>query len=193
MAHPFAPLETLAKKYLSQIGTICFTDTPTNDIMWSHYADEHRGLVVEYDPNHSVFRHPQLHRPLGRLTRVRYTDELPILMFRNFPFREGVSHPLEYFFLTKRRRWAHEREWRMLLPLVKADTSIPLGDDDQLLLKKFPPEAIRSVILGARCSDQTRAAVLKAVEDHSSRAKIRVMRIATVRGGQLRLERLEPA
>lgn len=30
-------------------GICCFSETPTNELMWAHYADEFRGICLAYD------------------------------------------------------------------------------------------------------------------------------------------------
>ena len=39
----------LIDNLLSGIGVSCFTTDPENILMWSHYADHHRGFVIEFD------------------------------------------------------------------------------------------------------------------------------------------------
>jgi hypothetical protein len=55
--------EHLAHKWLASIlerqntmyGFLCFSDTFKESVLWSHYADKHRGIVLEarfdYDPD----------------------------------------------------------------------------------------------------------------------------------------------
>jgi hypothetical protein len=45
-------IEVLAKfkeDFISNRGVVCFSETNENLLMWSHYADEHRGYVIEYE------------------------------------------------------------------------------------------------------------------------------------------------
>jgi len=36
-------------------GALSLTETPDNLLMWSHYADQHTGFVIEFDENHCIF------------------------------------------------------------------------------------------------------------------------------------------
>ena len=36
-------------------GVACFSEVVDNMLMWSHYADGHRGFCLEYDTNHEPF------------------------------------------------------------------------------------------------------------------------------------------
>ena len=37
------------KELLQETGVLCLSEVPDNMLMWSHYADHHRGFCVEYD------------------------------------------------------------------------------------------------------------------------------------------------
>lgn len=42
-------LETTISYYQTRMPLVCFSETYNNILMWSHYADNHKGFVVEYD------------------------------------------------------------------------------------------------------------------------------------------------
>lgn len=44
-------LETTVSYYQTRMPLVCFSERFNNILMWSHYADNHKGFVVEYDPN----------------------------------------------------------------------------------------------------------------------------------------------
>ena len=53
MAFPGTSRQDLATRSRDIVNTIwrvgCLTESPCNRLMWSHYADNHRGLCIEYD------------------------------------------------------------------------------------------------------------------------------------------------
>lgn len=53
----FARLTGLSNPMLQypHIGILCLTDNPLNQLMWAHYANEHKGLVLEFDVTHKFF------------------------------------------------------------------------------------------------------------------------------------------
>lgn len=71
------------------------------------------------------------------------------------------SGALEWF-ETKADVWAYEREWRMFLVLSRAAQVKPIGAK-LLHLFEFPSDCVTEVILGAKCSSATEAAVVSAV------------------------------
>ena len=50
-----------------EYGLICFSENWTNPLLWSHYADKHRGICLGFDVN------------IRRLRKVTYVKERPAL------------------------------------------------------------------------------------------------------------------
>ncbi|QUF68501.1 DUF2971 domain-containing protein [Vibrio fluvialis] len=97
-------------------GIMCFTEKNDNLLMWSHYSDQHKGIVIEFDHNHPFFTKPKsgygLQPVLYRKTRVG---------------KLGKSSPIEPYF-HKSKEWAYEQEHRLLVCLSDADVNlIPKG------------------------------------------------------------------
>lgn len=53
-------------------GVACFSEVKDEHLMWAHYADEHRGLLIELDTRNTSFQQ------LGLLTRVEYLPARPV-------------------------------------------------------------------------------------------------------------------
>lgn len=43
-------LESIVSYYQTQMPLVCLSEKYNNILMWAHYADNHKGFVVEYDP-----------------------------------------------------------------------------------------------------------------------------------------------
>jgi hypothetical protein len=79
-------------------------------LMWSHYADEHRGICIEYDVSLSVCDPPR---------KVDYKGDRGILAsdIMSFVFHESASakEKIEQkYFYTKAGQWEYEEEWRYI-------------------------------------------------------------------------------
>lgn len=82
-----------------------------NTLMWSHYADEHRGFCIEYLFHHDDFRKDDFsNNSASRLFRMNYcdSDDHPI----DFEKVSRLSTSLA--FLTKYKEWSYENEVRLL-------------------------------------------------------------------------------
>ncbi len=122
---------------LAGIGVCSLSEVKDEVLMWSHYADSHRGfaLVFAPAPGDGYFEHAQ---------SVSYTRDRPVIAL---PYRdpEAILAPA---LLTKADFWAYEREWRLLSP------DRPPG------YYRFPAAALTGLIFGARMPPEHREAVV---------------------------------
>lgn len=142
----------------SLIGALSLSEICDHVLMWSHYAEEHKGFVVGFDSAHPFFnqqkssidelRHPR---------KIEYRDRPPVI---NLMKTTGT----ELFFI-KSSRWEYEVEWRMLLPLSDA-TEIIKKDPYAIHLFKFPTKSIKKIILGARTTEKNKSIICEILEEH---------------------------
>jgi hypothetical protein len=137
----FARDKRRAEGIRGAIGVLSLTEKPCNLLMWSHYADQHRGFVIEFDASHPFFQPRGSPRDeFHHVRRVEYTRQRP-------------STPIESFvgprtLLTKSVEWRYEREWRMLARVPHRAGEVHLV--------ALPPSCITGIILGARMPEETR-------------------------------------
>jgi hypothetical protein len=89
-----AALQEYKEEMSGRFGLICFCENWYNPLLWSHYADKHRGICLGFD----VDDH--------RLKAVRYVEERPDLQM---PLTNESANELLF---TKYREWQYEQEWR---------------------------------------------------------------------------------
>jgi hypothetical protein len=127
-----------ALRYLnSQFGIICFCDTLEDPVLWSHYADHHRGIVLEVDH----WKNEQLHP-------VTYTDERPTIDVALLGGSERDAHllaELKKMLARKSPGWSYEREYRVFAGLA----SCVVADGSYFL--PIPTDFLKRVILGFKC------------------------------------------
>ena len=121
-------------------------------LMWSHYADEHRGLCIEYD----VADHKCEH-----LFKVDYTTSGDIKVSELFEWKVRGSTAAgqtvrNAFFYAKAGQWRYEREWR--------DVAKSSGADDA-------PLTISAVYFGLRCDYAVLTTVVKLFSNSSAKIK----------------------
>lgn len=135
----------------TKIGILSLSAVPDNPLMWAHYADEHRGMVIRFNAAHSFFdRRRSLEDEFFHLREVTYRDPRS---FESMMVLTGND-----VFFSKHTPWAYEREWRVLAPFSFAAHTFARHDGDVYLFE-LPPDAITGVILGARASPKLHAAV----------------------------------
>jgi hypothetical protein len=123
-------------------SVVSLSETNNNLLMWSHYADQHKGIVIEFDIEQPIFDQYKTNKVLGavldendeyvdvineeqtksrqalntgKIQRVRYNSKRPDL--------DSYENILEHF-LVKSEEWIYEKEHRVILPLVAADKLI---------------------------------------------------------------------
>ncbi|MFT4850852.1 MAG: hypothetical protein ACI83B_003413 [Sediminicola sp.] len=98
------------KGVIGRVGICCFSNRADNILMWSHYAKNHTGFVIEFNVNPND--------PAGNMSNVEkkligydviYQDNMPIIKAgtRDFDAVKSV-------FLTKSTDWTYEQEYRVL-------------------------------------------------------------------------------
>jgi hypothetical protein len=116
-----------AREAFNDNGVCCFTTDPKNILMWSHYADSHRGICMKFD---------LLADPLAFFAayKVNYEEEYPVLNHVRNKRGESVTKLL----ITKAIQWAYEEEYRIL----------KMGEPGN---HSFAPSALVEIIFGLRC------------------------------------------
>mgnify|MGYP001039227092 CR=1 FL=1 len=118
------------KNGLDQFGIISLTEDPYNLLMWSHYANEHRGLVISIVCDPSVFEyHDKFTEACGvsktKPSRVSYSNMRPGQQMPDSTIYEYFEHNFyTHFAMTKGNDWIYEKEYRYLLRLTEADAAI---------------------------------------------------------------------
>src|SRR5262249_39812283 len=107
----------------------------TNILLWSHYADSHRGLCIEFDTSVEHF---------GVAYKVKYERDYPVL-----DLHSGLELAA---LLYKSDVWQYEEEYRMISHAQRGDTPNTSLSDTMLScldahhLYHFPPQALTAVI-----------------------------------------------
>jgi hypothetical protein len=137
------------------LSTVC-----DNAIMWSHYADSHRGFVIGFDATSGFFS-PGGGKAIDGLKSVCYSDtryRMPKTGFHSLNDPELREANAGVFF-TKGINWSYEREMRILAHPNSADVVLPDPSGHEIRLFNFPVDSVKEVIFGFKISeaDQHRA------------------------------------
>lgn len=106
----------------------CFSESIESMLMWTHYANEHKGFAIEYGPNEKSSIALQL-------WPVFYRDKLFDLS-RYFSRISSSLIPLLPA-LHKAIDWKYEKEWRLIVP----------GNGEESLSMPSP----KALYLGSKC------------------------------------------
>ena len=131
-------------------GVFCTSKNKNSLLMWSHYADHHRGVVFEFIPDELRASALLISRP------VKYMRERPLIyrtpedLIRNAimtPLLDSVKHMTESPIYTKSVEWEYEEEYRLIIPRF-----IPAGKTNEMMC--FYPEELIAVYFGCRIDEE---------------------------------------
>lgn len=175
---------------LEPFGCYCLTENPDDLLMWSHYADGHKGICIKYNVEkicdiqqdlfqvdynfqheYKDFSHMFLH--LYGLMHIQGADESQK--------KEDSKKIIKILFAKKASNWEYEKEWRILRYLDDPKTNKTTANIDITDSKRKktinPNEAIDSIILGARMDAQVKEIIIKYIKEkypkiHLQQAKL---------------------
>lgn len=141
--------EYLKKLLKTEYGVSCFTKNPHNILMWSHYADSHKGLCLGFDRKILLDSLNKLY-PDIKLDELEYDAKLktvkPIYKSKSLSFSD-----LSKIFLSKLDHWTKEDEVRVHKQFDYQETrrSIP-----------FDKKALKIVIFGENMEKDNRDTIV---------------------------------
>jgi hypothetical protein len=132
-------MDRFLKEMNENVGILSFSESIHEPVLWSHYADSHRGIAFEVD-----IITPELHK-------VEYTNERPVIDPRWIDDQNEESRLLDIlkkFWYRKSPGWAYEKERRVAIELNTCRTS------NGMFFLDIPTDylSLKRVILGARCN-----------------------------------------
>ncbi len=132
---------------MAKCGIFCLSSVPDNLLMWSHYADSHKGVCVGFKVNDDYL--------FGcELTKVQYQDNYPELSTANDITSGWVSNYLS----TKSNDWCHEQEYRIVYHSPGTCS--------------YPREDLNCVILGAKIEPEMKNAVIDWIRPYAGQVQL---------------------
>lgn len=136
----------------SLMGICCLNHNPLNILMWSHYADFHKGFLTEFKFRKTDLLNPSLSYLNFLPIPVSYIDEMPII---DRETRLNPKDKIIEIYTSKASEWSYEKEFRVIRP----DTSESI--------QKLPyDDLICSVVGGLKISIDDEKNLRKICEDN---------------------------
>ena len=148
--------ESLAKS-INEFRILCLSEKYNDILMWSHYANGHRGFVLQFDTEALFENFKQ------RPQKVFYPPEESYPSIKDFNER-NCTH---MFLITKSSHWGYEEEWRILMHIEDKDN--PEGDRK---VYKFKKGLITGIILGCKMEDQSKEEISEWIREYQPQIKI---------------------
>ena len=159
-----------AAPHLAQIKILSLTTAPHNNLMWTHYADGHRGVVMRFK---SI---PALDSPYGMAKPMNYVTDVPPLFSQEelVDISAGIAtidvrSIVDRIIYTKSADYKYEQEWRI---------SSGAGRDKHALFEDilFGRDELDGVILGMRISTSEEREIRGLAKSYPNTAIMRATR-----------------
>lgn len=103
-------IQDLVFEVFKDYGVLSLAEKWDCPLMWSHYADNHSGICIEYDMRQSEFTEL---RPVS-YQRPRSINLSDVMAWVTSESPEARDKILSTFFFAKAPQWKYEREWRSI-------------------------------------------------------------------------------
>ncbi|NRA81901.1 MAG: DUF2971 domain-containing protein [Pseudoalteromonas sp.] len=134
---------------------ICsFTCDQVNILFWSHYANSHTGICIEFDAQIE---------PISNAMKVHYSDKYPEFTFP--PSDKNIVG-----FLTKSNDWAYESEYRSIKLSNSKNERLKVINDRFVTLDDL--NIIKSIYFGANIEKETKIKILEIIEKSDFSPKV---------------------
>jgi len=119
-----------SKGTAEQFRIYCLTSVPDDILMWSHYANSHRGFCLK-------FRHDTETAFFRDTAEIQYEASYPVVNV----FESDRTEQYWKAITTKSKHWEYEKEWRIIKMSHHAN------------IKRFPGNLLVGVIFGCKMSE----------------------------------------
>lgn len=138
----------------NQFGVASLTTSFNNPLMWSHYANSHKGICIEYDLSEDV---KDVESLKSLLIPVKYSNERVTIDYtlmdkidlKNIEDK-GKNDLLKFFIsglYTKHDVWKYEDEWRSIVAIKEGNRNIQIGKISSLYLGNKMEEATTNTMI----------------------------------------------
>jgi hypothetical protein len=134
-------LAKIYRNYMAKMGIFSFAGDPKSILMWSHYANDHTGVCIQFERARDF-------KTLSGAVSVEYSSEYPEVNWIK-DFRDSLSNVL----LRKHEGWSYEKEQRIVRPSF-AHTYL-----------QFDPSAVVGIIMGCRSTAGGKAIIESLLEE----------------------------
>lgn len=136
----------------------------TNILMWSHYADSHKGFCIGFSRQNNYFKAAEsvrYRRYRSNLNGASIDSATPNSITKMVALEKAID-------------WAYEEEERLFLVDVTINSQV-VGIDlwgQEVLLNKFPQNTIASIYFGLRADESLKKEALNIVAQQNLKAEL---------------------
>jgi len=160
----------LIESRINEFGVLSLTDNPFSFEMWCHYANGHKGFLIEFNIPDKAKPTLQLTEEVNlKVHKVRYVKDYVVNIDKLDP--KGAFIPFyrirDSIFLRKTKHWKYEREYRIVRQLSECETYQPPAtrtsyrDDKGVYLFPLSLSCIANVVFGVNTSQEVKRKIIE--------------------------------
>ena len=151
------PIKECLYKSINEFRILCLSRNYNDILMWSHYAEGHRGFVLQFDTKALLenFKQPP--------QEVFYPPNKSFPSIKDFNEKNCVH----MFLITKSSQWEYEEEWRILMHIEGKDKPEEKGKP-----YKFKNGLITGIVRGCEMKDSKKEEISEWIREYQPQVKI---------------------
>lgn len=139
-------------KYMRGFKIFCLTTSFDNILMWSHYANQHNGICIEYDFSYIEEEF------LKMLFPINYSSNRPML--KMYQLNPKYVNKIFQSIFVKSMEWKYESEWRLLIPNQFLDNN-----------NNYRSPKIKTIYFGTNVLESEYKKIKKKIQNYDSSIK----------------------
>jgi hypothetical protein len=152
-------LENGFNENMKKSGIMCFSGKLKEILLWSHYSNGHKGYCIEFD--YGEIKKYLDSNEIGALEPVVYSNDYPARTYASVDPLENIKSII----FTKSKKWAYEKEYRLLIPNMDNNPTLPLT-------------CIKSIYFGVKISDADYSKMMDLIDNVKTSINLFKMHLA---------------
>jgi hypothetical protein len=129
---------SLASAQNKMAGVLSLTTDNINLLMWSHYADNHKGYILEFEFDENSFK------PIDKNSNYNPSIDLIKVKYTSKPKNQSIDSATNFVQLTNKSKfWKYEKEFRFISSFYGR--------------YKYENSCLKTIFLGANISNEDEA------------------------------------
>lgn len=162
--------------YLANLYTSCFTVEKGNILMWSHYANSHKGVVMEFDTSYKPFTK-------GCVNEMTYSDRRFDFSVQDYKKDSDMEDLVTVLLSTKGSDWRYEQEHRLIYNIKQNKDEIIWRDKYNNPHVKLEEDGIKCIYLGRRTPEMEKQKLRMVLMENNLDTKINLCEVKLSRTG----------
>lgn len=143
---------------LDSNGIVCLSENNDDILMWSHYADGHKGICLVFDKEIIINDKRFI------FDKVNYPEDNLLISCKRFYeiYLQNPYNIYELLFLTKSLHWKYEKEWRILVSAKYIENNTEDETDKRFFICN---NMLTGIIFGWKLSPAFKQTITKLVQN----------------------------